>query len=61
MTHTILIADDDDSIRFVLEKALQKEGYRTFSARNGKETADLLRSEAIDTIFLDILCLMSTG
>ena len=54
MTHTILIADDDDSIRFVLEKALQKEGYRTFSARNGKETVDLLRSEAIDTIFLDI-------
>ena len=54
MTHTILIADDDDSIRFVLEKALQKEGYRTCSARNGKETVDLLHSEAIDTIFLDI-------
>ena len=54
MEHTILIADDDDSIRFVLEKALQKEEYRTFSARNGKETVDLLRSEAIDTIFLDI-------
>ena len=54
MAHAILIADDDDSIRFVLEKALQKEGYRTFSARNGKETVDLLRSEAIDAIFLDI-------
>ncbi len=54
MTHTILIADDDDSIRFVLEKALQKEGYHTFSARNGKETVDLLQSETIDTIFLDI-------
>ena len=54
MAHTILIADDDDSIRFVLEKALQKEGYRTFSARNGKETVNLLRSKAIDTVFLDI-------
>ena len=54
MAHAILIADDDDSIRFVLEKALQKEGYRTFSARNGKETVNLLHSEAIDTIFLDI-------
>ena len=54
MTHTILIADDDNSIRFVLEKALQKEGYRTLSARNGKETVNLLRSEAIDAIFLDI-------
>ncbi len=54
MAHAILIADDDDSIRFVLEKALQKEGYRTFSARNGKETVNLLHSETIDTIFLDI-------
>ena len=54
MVHAILIADDDDSIRFVLEKALQKEGYSTFSARNGKETVDILRSETIDTIFLDI-------
>ena len=54
MANTILIADDDDSIRFVLERALQNEGYQTFSARNGKETVDLLRSEAIDTIFLDI-------
>ena len=54
MDHTILIADDDDSIRFVLEKALQKEGYRTLSARNGKETVDLLHTEAVDTIFLDI-------
>ena len=54
MAHTILIADDDDSIRFVLEKALQKEGYHTFSARNGKEAVKLLRSETVDTIFLDI-------
>ena len=54
MDHSILIADDDDSIRFVLTKALQKEGYRIFSARNGKETVDLLRSEPIDVILLDI-------
>ncbi|MCZ6676920.1 MAG: sigma-54 dependent transcriptional regulator [Candidatus Poribacteria bacterium] len=54
MRHSILIADDDDSIRFVLEKALQKEGHHTFSARNGKETIALLRSEPVDVIFLDI-------
>lgn len=54
MNDSILIADDDDSIRFVLTKALQKEGHRIFSARNGKETVDLLRSEPIDVILLDI-------
>ena len=61
MAHAILIADDDDSIRFVLEKALQKAGYRTFSARNGKEAVDLLRSETVDTIFLDIFMPDSNG
>ena len=54
MKHSILIADNDDSIRFVLEKALQKEGYHIFTARNGKEAIELLRSEQIDVIFLDI-------
>ena len=54
MNYAILIADDDDSIRFVLTKALQKEGYRIFSARNGSETVALLRSEPIDVILLDI-------
>lgn len=55
MNHSILIADDDESIRFVLTKALQKEGYRIFCARNGSETVDLLRSKPIDVILLDIL------
>lgn len=54
MNYSILIADDDESIRFVLTKALQKEGYRIFCARNGSETVDLLRSEPIDVILLDI-------
>ena len=54
MNHSILIADDDESIRFVLTKALQKEGYRIFCARNGSEAVDLLRSKPIDVILLDI-------
>ena len=52
--HSILIADDDDSIRFVLKKALQKEGYHIFSASTGKETVDLFRSVPIDVVLLDI-------
>ena len=54
MNYSILIADDDESIRFVLTKALKKEGYRIFCARNGRETVDLLRSKPIDVILLDI-------
>ncbi|MBI1923778.1 response regulator, partial [Candidatus Poribacteria bacterium] len=54
MDHSILIVDDDDSIRFVLTKALQKEGYHILNARNGKEAIDLLNSEPVDVILLDI-------
>jgi two-component system, NtrC family, nitrogen regulation response regulator GlnG len=54
MNHSILIADDEDSIRFVLTKALQKEGYQIFAASNAAEVIDCLRAEAIDVILLDI-------
>jgi len=54
MEHSILIADDEDSIRFVLTKALQKQGYRIHTARNGAETIDCLRAVPVDVILLDI-------
>ena len=52
--HKILIADDDESIRFVLSKALEKEGYLSLQARDGKETIKLLESGPVSAIFLDI-------
>ena len=54
MEHSILIADDDDSIRFVLTKALEKEGHLVHAARNGSETLACLDAEPIDVILLDI-------
>ena len=54
MKHSILIVDDDDSIRFVLTKALQKEGYHILTARNGKEAIEALQKEPVDVILLDI-------
>jgi len=54
MKHSILIVDDDDSIRFVLTKALQKEGYHILTVRNGKEAIEALQKEPVDVILLDI-------
>ena len=54
MEHSILIADDDDSIRFVLTKALEKEGHLVHTARNGSETLACLDAEPMDVILLDI-------
>ena len=55
MEHSILIADDDDSIRFVLTKALEKEGHLVHTARNGSETLACLDAEPVDVILLDII------
>ena len=52
--HKILIADDDESIRFVLSKALEKEGYLSLQACDGKETIKSLESDPVSAIFLDI-------
>ncbi|HIN30043.1 TPA: sigma-54-dependent Fis family transcriptional regulator [Candidatus Poribacteria bacterium] len=52
--HKILIADDDESIRFVLSKALEKEGYLPLPARDGKETIKLLELDPVSAVFLDI-------
>ena len=54
MEHSILIADDDDSIRFTLTRLLEKTGYLVHAARNGNETLACLDAEPIDVILLDI-------
>ena len=52
--HKILIVDDDESIRFVLSKALEKEGYLPLLACDGKETIKLLELDPVSAVFLDI-------
>lgn len=39
----ILIIDDDDAVRTLLERVLRKEGYAVLSARNGIEGLELVR------------------
>lgn len=50
----ILIADDDDSLRRVLAAVLEKAGYQTLTARNGKETLATAKKSSVDVILLDI-------
>lgn len=54
MSYSILIADDDNSLRQVLSAALNKAGYNTVKARNGKETIECVHKSEIDVILLDI-------
>ena len=51
---TILVVDDNDVNRRVLEIALTKKGHQTLSARNGAEAVVLFEKHAIDVILMDI-------
>ena len=51
---TILIGDDDPTIRRFLEQRLRAEGYRTFCAGGGADAMVRLRREAVDLVLLDV-------
>lgn len=54
MSYSVLIADDDHSLRSVLSAALNKAGYHTVKARNGKEAIECVEKDEFDVILLDI-------
>jgi signal transduction histidine kinase len=52
---TVLVVDDDPSVRGLLVKTLEKEGYRVISAGNGVEALALAREHRPQAITLDVL------
>jgi len=52
--HRILVADDEESMRWVLSKALRKKGFTVDLARDGDEALRLIRTESYDLAILDI-------
>ena len=51
----ILIADDDDSIRFVLQKFLERTDFVVDVAENGRETLELFQLQTYAVVFLDVI------
>lgn len=54
MKPKILIVDDDQSLRKVLEYNLAQEGYEVFSAASGREGLALIQREEPELCILDI-------
>src|SRR6188472_3792848 len=52
---SILIVDDDDSIRSLLQQELSEAGYLIDEATNGKEALDRIRKNRPDLIILDVM------
>lgn len=53
-THSILVVDDETSMREFLEVLLTKEGYRVTTAKNGKKALKLIQKNAYDLVLSDI-------
>ncbi len=50
----VLVVDDEESVRSLLQRILQKAGYQVVTAANGKQALNLLSGGKIDVVLLDI-------
>jgi two-component system cell cycle response regulator CpdR len=51
----VLLAEDDDSMRVYLARALERTGYHVVAVDNGVAAMPLLRSEPFDLLLTDIV------
>jgi DNA-binding response OmpR family regulator len=51
----ILVVEDEDFLRSLLQISLEKEGYRVLTASDGLQALNIFAEETVDLILLDIL------
>ncbi len=51
---SILLIEDDETIRGALKRLFEGEGYRVLAAADGTQLSDLLDNTAVDLIMLDV-------
>ena len=56
-TETLLVAEDESSLRTILVEVLRESGYQVFMAQNGKEAVELFKDkqELFDLVVLDMI------
>ena len=57
----ILLAEDDESMRGFLERALAKAGYHVVALANGKEAHERLKEETFTLLLTDIVMPVMDG
>ena len=55
MTHSILIADDEENIVVSLEFMMKREGYRVSVARDGRQALESIVRDPPDLVLLDAM------
>ena len=51
---SVLVVDDDDTLRDAIVFDFKRKGYQVFSAANGLEAFDIVKTEKIDVVITDI-------
>ena len=58
---TVLVVDDDKSILRTFTRILQRAGYSTETAENGKEALDKIHAQKYDAALIDVVLGDSNG
>ena len=61
MTRTILVVDDETTLRETLVEALETEGYRAIPAADGREALERFRADRPDLVLLDLMLPLLSG
>ena len=61
MSATILVADDEPDIVYLVARRLTKSGYRVITATTGEEALQMARSRMPDLALLDVMMPKLTG
>lgn len=57
----ILVADDNEAVRIMLEDILNEAGYKVSTSQDGQETFEALQRDAFDVVILDLLMPHKSG
>ncbi|MDD2478196.1 MAG: response regulator transcription factor [Candidatus ainarchaeum sp.] len=55
MSSKVLIVDDEEAIVKLVSFNLEKEGFETLAAYDGREALDIIRREPLDLVVLDVM------
>jgi CheY-like chemotaxis protein len=58
---SILVADDDPDILSIVSMSLETQGYRVFTAANGREAVEATRENQPDLVLMDMMMPVVSG
>ena len=53
--YTLLIAEDEDKLRFIIKEYFVKQGFLVLEAENGTQALKLAEEQELDIVLLDIM------